>query len=113
MTTLPNVETAKLSQKAVLWPFVRYEKGGDVVVGTPSEICVRWEDVLRYVRGPERTPIATNATIYVDQQIALGGKIWLGELKYLPTNPDRRNILFYEEIPNLEADAVQRTIYAD
>jgi hypothetical protein len=77
---MPAFETMDLREKAVLWPAVATDKYGEATVGEPREIWVRWETKLKQVIDAKGEQSIYDATVIVEEDVAVGSHIWLGEL---------------------------------
>jgi hypothetical protein len=77
---VPPLETADRYQRAVLWPFADYGDDGRPLVGDPVEVRVRWTWEQRQAANAQGQPIMTSATVVVDRDVALGSRMWEGEL---------------------------------
>lgn len=110
---MPSLEVEGLRQKAVLWPLAAYDKHGDQKVNSPVEIDARWESGLREQINDNDRPIAINATIMVDRDIAIGSLLWLGELDELPDSGSPTGlveVVNFDKIPDTKARKFQRTV---
>jgi hypothetical protein len=81
-------ETLGRTKKVVLWAYASVAPDGEQRVSAPAELMVRWQQNVNEQIGPEGTPILTNATVFVSQDIAEGSIMRLGKLKDLPTPLD-------------------------
>lgn len=110
-------------QTAVYWP-LDIESGGDKfddygqpVLSDPIEIKCRWEDVSEEFIGSDGTRQISNAKVYVDRDVDVGGVLMLGTLLDVSSadNPKGNigafEIRKFEKIPNLKATEFLRTAY--
>lgn len=78
---MPSQESSHRFQYAVLWPKTGHSQDGEAVVGEPEEITVRWNNKLRVSKDAQGNPVAVDAVVHVNQEIAVGSSMWLGELE--------------------------------
>lgn len=112
---MPSVEIVNLKQTAVLWPANGFDNTGNVKIGSPIEIPCRCEDATADAKSPDADPYSFIGTVYVDREIALGSKIWIGTIATLPNGLNvqaLRTVTNYEAIPDIKGRKVQRTIEA-
>jgi hypothetical protein len=82
---MPSLETMDRKQWAVLWNLTRYDAYGKPLVNkVPEEIRVRWDVKQREVLDKNGNTIATDVTVIVAQDIAIGSWMWLGRLVDIP-----------------------------
>ena len=112
-----GIITRMLKQTAVYWPFESVNQFGKKVVGDPVEIDVRWEDASEEFldSGGERQ--MSNAVVYVDRDIVLGGILMLGVITDITDDVDIKEnegaweIRKFEKLPNLKATEFLRKAY--
>lgn len=75
-----SFERQDLDEYAVLWPFARYDSYGNPTVGSPVEIRCSWEWRRHEVTDSEGNSIMVDAAVFVDRDIAIGSRMWLGRL---------------------------------
>jgi hypothetical protein len=105
-------------QKAVYWP----PDGGGSVRGfsDPVEIDCRWEDVHELFLDERGTERVSNAKVYVDRDVSVGGLLRLGELATVPYPYDPMDegnreessvyeIRKFEKLPDLKVREYLRT----
>lgn len=98
-------------QKAVLWRAAGNDREGNVVVYDPVEIDVRWEETRQDVLNPFSGEMVTKtANVVVDQEIAIGSIMWLGELADVPASGDFRQVIEYRETPNWNKTLIRRVV---
>lgn len=115
---MPPLETSDLHQKAVLWPFLNYDRFGQPVVSDDhEEIPVRWEWGHREMLDSKGNTIGVDAVVVVDRRITLGSNLWLGESQDVPAGTSftsERNelcqVIFYSEIPDIKGREVRRLV---
>lgn len=74
------IETEGRTETAVLWAATGFDRQGEVTVGSPVEICVRWEQVRMVVQDPIQDTVVIEAMVKVDRVIKERSRMWLGEL---------------------------------
>lgn len=111
---MPPIETDELNQSAVLWPIDGYDEYGKPRVSSEYEqIQVRWEWVDRETPNPFGNPLNLDANVVVDQVIAEGSKMWLGEFDDYDTDAlDNRvmEVVRYHETPDLKGRHIRRVV---
>jgi hypothetical protein len=100
-------------QKAVYWPPSSYDAYGQPAMGTAVQITCRWEDVSEQFLDGQGQEQTSNSRVYVSQDVALGGYLWLGLLASKPTNPKTDSnaweIRKFENLPNFKATEFLKT----
>lgn len=71
-------------QKALMWPVIGTDRYGQVRVGAPVELRVRWDWGRKEVLGQDGSSQSADATVIVDRRIQVGSLMWLGGLNDLP-----------------------------
>jgi hypothetical protein len=93
---MPPIESIDRHQYAVLWPAEAVNEMGEVTVGDPVQIKVRWEDKQTQALNNEGNVVKLDALVVVNQDITKGSKMLLGKLTDLPsgvgTGPDVNDI---------------------
>ena len=113
---MPAPEIFHRHQKAVLWAFDHYDDDGQPVVSsTAVEIDVRWEKTRREVVGPQGVPIATDATVAVDQDIAIGSLMWEGSINDIPgtsevPESDLYQVINFQKVPDIKNRYIRRVV---
>lgn len=103
--------TSHRHEKAVLWRFAGMDRESKPLVYDPVEIDVRWEETREDVLNPLSGQMVTkSANVVVDQEIALGSIMWLGELADVPATGDFRQVIEYKQTPNYDNTLVRRTV---
>src|SRR5882757_2595614 len=77
---MPPLERTDLLQRAVLWSASGRDRYGQVTVGDPVEITVRWLDQQSQMLDPQGNTVTVDVTVVVQQDIKIGSQMWLGEL---------------------------------
>lgn len=99
-------------QKAVHWPLYGYDGNGEPTVSSPQEITCRWEDVTRQIMGDNGTPIAIDAEVWVDTDVAEGSMMWKGQLIDLPDPAtDIMEVVGHDEIPDVKGRVSETVLY--
>lgn len=108
---MPPLETSDLNQKAALWTHAGYNGNGDLTVGAPVEIDVRWNTVKRVIFDANDNPITIVAEVVVDREIATESLLRLGELDDVPDTPDQlHKLAIINTTPDLKARNYRRTL---
>ncbi len=114
-----------LRQTAVWWPLQSSESagGGDFdeygqpLLSDPVEISVRWEDRIEEFIDGEGTTQLSNAVVFVDRDVEVGGVLMLGEiaditdLENVKENDGAWEIMRFDKLPTLRATKNLRTAY--
>lgn len=119
-----SVITRMRKQKAVYWPLQSSDSAGDAFddYGQPQwdgpiEIDCRWEDVIEEFIDASGTQQSSNAKVYVDRDVDVGGVLMLGELTDITdeNNPKENDgaweIRRFDKLPNMKATEFLRTAY--
>ena len=108
---MPHQETTSRHQKAVLWAANGTDDNGDVEVDAAVEIDVRWEEKRTETLDPAGNTIAADATVVVNQDIAVGSIMWPGELEDVADPPvDLWQVIDFNKIPDVKGRAQRRTV---
>lgn len=100
---MPPLETSDLHQTAVLCTYVGQDNYGNPLLDDPVEISVRWEETYKESIDPRGNPILITDTVVVDQDIAVGSILWLGELSaFSSPYTNLRIVNEYRETPDLK-----------
>lgn len=78
---MPSFEVMDRYEKAIVWDFSGTDQYGQPKTSVPREITVRWVWGDRLANSPNGSPITTNATVIVNEEISVGSTMWLGELE--------------------------------
>lgn len=78
---MPSIEVIHLHQKAVLWSATEvFNDYGEMQVGLPVEISVRWITGRAEGRDPKGFKVALDARVITNRRVDIGSQMWLGEL---------------------------------
>lgn len=75
-------------QTAVYWGNPVNDGFGQKTFDEPREIMVRWTDKQQLVKGSDGKDYASSAEVLVQEDLALGGLIYLGTLEDIPGYDD-------------------------
>jgi len=109
-----------LKQVAVYWKLssLEFDNYGQPIPTTPVEIKCRWEDVSEEFLDANGTIQLSNARVYVDRDVEVGGVLMLGELDSgvmdlvdIKENENAWEIKRFEKLPTLRATQFLRTCY--
>jgi len=113
-----------LRQTAVYWPPQSSDNSGEHFdnygvpqVSAPIEIDCRWEDVVEEFVTSDGTQQLSNAKVYVDRDLSVGGILMLGEIADItdPTNIKDNDgaweIRRFDKLPNFKASEFLRTAF--
>lgn len=111
-------------QKAVYWAPLQNPRGHDQYTDDgrrkyddPVEIRCRWENQRVEVLNENSEKVQVDATVYVDRDVAVGGKLRLGALSTLEFEgpPDENTEVYeikrFEKMPNLRATEFLRKAF--
>lgn len=108
---MPAIEASNRHQKAVLWAANGFDDYGEPKVDAAEEIDVRWEEARREVLNEEGNTVAVDATVVVNQEIAMGSIMWLGELDDVADPPvNLKQVVLYSKIPDVKARHFRRVV---
>ena len=106
-----SLETGDLRQYAVLWSMSSYDDNGRPVLGVAAEIMVRAESYLSEVLTNGSTPVVADIILAVDQDIAIGSQVRLGQLVDVPATPNELlEVIDFTKVPDLKARHFRRTV---
>jgi len=103
---MPALESSGRKQKAVLWAANGLDGYGQYKVDSPVEIVVRWEESKSEVQSGNSDTIAVDAEATVDQVMAVGSLLYLGdEVTYnaaiaAGTSVYRYRVVAFDSIPD-------------
>lgn len=108
--------TRLLVQDAVYWAPGAPDGYGGRTYATPAELKCRWEDTARRARGPDGEEFITTAVVWVDEDLALGGLLYLGTLADLTDSEEADPqpvggalaVRQFEKIPDLRGSVFVR-----
>lgn len=102
----------QLNQKAVVWAQSGYDATGEPIVSSGSEVSCRWEDRQDEILGEDATPIAFDATVLLDQDVAVDSLMWLGELANVPDPvTDLHIVVKFNKVPDIKGRKFTRTAH--
>lgn len=67
-----------LNQDGLYWPPGAPDGYGNVAVGDPAEVKLRWQDSVQQFRDRSGEIALSEAVAYIDQRVEVGGKLKLG-----------------------------------
>ena len=109
---MPSPETSHLNQKALLWAASGFDDYGASTVGSvPTEIDVRWEWGKKEGINNQGDPIAWEATVVVDQEIAIGSVMWKGKRADYSTTETKMTVVDYREVPDIKGRRFRRIVH--
>jgi hypothetical protein len=101
-------------QKAVLWPRIGTDKNGPTVDSTAVPLDVRWDGSSKVSRLPDGSPITIDATVIVDRDIAIGSKMWQGDVAELNAGQipprDVFQVVMFNSTPTVKGRRVYREV---
>lgn len=106
--------TKMCKQKAVYWGSPTPDGYGGKTFASPVELSVRWQDVNNVAVTPEGEQFISRATVFVLQDVDLGGFLRLGEMDSdEPSSPigvsGAYPIRAFNKTPTLKATQFVRT----
>jgi hypothetical protein len=113
---MPAPERRGRYQKAVLWEKTGRDRYNEPTTAAPVEISVRWENRASQQLDPQGNTIRVDATVIVNQDIAIGSVMWEGELlDFIGTGSDGTDtqtmeVVTNNVIPDLKNRARLRTV---
>ncbi len=112
-----GIITRMRKQTAVYWPFLSVDQFGKKAVGSPVEISCRWEDKSEEFLDSKGERQMSNAIVYVDRDMAVGGILMLGttgditDAVNIKENAGAWEIRRFDKLPNIRASEFLRTVY--
>jgi hypothetical protein len=114
---MPPPEVSHRTQWAVLWPATGYDDQGEVTVGDPVEIKVRWTIGRGETTDKLGNTIALDASAVVDRVIVAESNMWLGRLEdWYGSNgsagdsTELMRVVTYSEVKDIRGNATFRTV---
>lgn len=114
---MPPFETMDRYQTAVLWAKTGVSSlGRTVVSSTPTQIRVRWNDKQTEMLDREGNKVAVDATVAVDQEIAVGSIMYKGSISdFAGTGSDDEpsglmEVKMYDETPDIKNRFKRRVV---
>ncbi len=114
---MPPPETFERNADVVVWPKVGDTIAGEPELDEPVELEVRWERTKRDARRADGTIINLDASLVLDQEVAVGSIVWIGTLAdwygsgsaaMLSQRADLYRVETYEEVPDVKGREVRR-----
>ena len=112
-----NLIIRMLKQIAVYWSVASTDQFGGKVYNDPVEIKCRWEDIsVEYLDSQGETKLS-NAVVYMDRDILVGGVLMLGTLgditdeENVKENSGAWEIKRFDKLPDRKAKNFLRTAY--
>jgi len=110
--------TKSLKQTCVYWSTPAADGYGGYSFSDAVELSCRWEDRMELFINPQGKEERSQAVVYLDQDVDLGGYLYLGELDdFSSSAPDPQEVSGVKEIkslkkiPNLKATAYLRKVW--
>ncbi len=103
-------------QTAVYWPFSSIDQFGKKSFGDPVLIKVRWVDISEEFLDADGERQMSNAVVYVDRDVTIGGVLMLGVLAditdavNIKENVGAWEIRRFENLPNMRATEFLKTV---
>lgn len=105
---LPPVFARYMTQVATYWAPGGNDGFGNVTFAAPEVVKCRWQDVAIMFRDPQAREVASDAVVYVDHDVEVGGYLALGD--HSTTNPrsveGAKEIRQVQRSPSLSGDEV-------
>jgi hypothetical protein len=119
MTGRSTLITSALNQTAVYWADPTPDGYGGETFAVPVEIAVRWEQAQVLFVDPTGNQVLSEAVVYVDAELDLGGYLYLGTLDDLASGeesepadiPTAREIRGVEAVPDLAGATFVRRVF--
>lgn len=112
---MPDIETMEMNQRAVLWPATGVDAYGQVKVGSPTEIPVRWEDYRREMLDESGQKFVTDTMVVVALDVPVNSLLWLGTLAEWEATGEAQTdnglqiVVQFGKIPDLKGVSIRRT----
>ena len=107
---VPNVETIGRLQTVVLWPFVKRDEYGEVVVGPPRGIKVRFQLVSKQAIDPLGRIIAIDAEMVVNEDISIDSLVFLGPMELATAGSQKMAVKTKTMTPDIHNVHIRRTV---
>lgn len=109
---MPGPEVSSMHQDALLWLITSVNENNEPTFGDPIELKVNWKYTREETVDSRGRPMAIDAEVKVDREIAIGSAMWKGalddwddalqdELMYVAT---------YSETPSIDARHFERMV---
>ena len=107
-----------LNQTAVYWGTPVYGGAGGRTFAEAAEISVRWEDKQEVYRDQAGAEHTSSAVVFVNEDLDLGGYLFLGELTDLASDEllqpqtvaAAREVRYVGKVPSVKADMFVRKV---
>ena len=110
--------TKSLKQSCVYWSSPTADGYGGYTFNDAVELNVRWEDKQELFINAQGKEERSQAVVYLDQDVDMGGYLYLGDLDDLDSSdPDPQNIAnakeirAFQKIPNIKGTAFLRKVW--
>lgn len=108
---MPNPESTHRKQKAVLRAASGFDDYGEAKVTAAVEIDVRWENRRDEVLDANGNTIGVDATVVVNQDIAIGSIMWLGLLKnFSAPFTNLMEVVTFNKVPDIKGRKFRRVV---
>lgn len=102
-----------LSQKLTLWVSLGVDGFNKPIFAAPVERICRWEERSDRIQTAEGTEVYSRATIFLDQDLALGDYVKLGS--HAGANPlqipGAYRVVDFRKIPSIDGNFFERRAY--
>lgn len=114
-----QIITSKLKQTAIYWGSPVSDGQGGRTFDDPVEVSVRWEERQEKFISAAGQEAMSKAILYVEQDMDLGGYLFLGSLTDLASDEETDPLIVdnayaiqaSEKTPNLKADVFLRKLW--
>lgn len=109
-----NYITRNLLQEGTYWPPTTNGEYGVSGYSAPVSVKMRWEDRIQKVMKPSGEEVMSQAVVYVDTDLQVGGYLAKGDQTAHASPYDftgANEILSYKEVPDLRNLASERRAY--
>ena len=108
---MPPLEEADHYDDVVIWEATgAHDLHGDYVVNAPRQITARWEETKRGGTDSQGNTVTFDGTVFINERVPLGSKLWQGLLEDLPdpVDEDLCEVVAYNEVTSLKGRFTQR-----
>ena len=108
--------TKNFKQTIVYWGNPQPDGFGGFSFDDPVEISGRWEDKIILFINANGEEVRSEAIVYIDRDVDLGGYLYLGSLNDLDSDPtpsdtlNAKEIRAFYKIPNIKGTAYFRKV---
>lgn len=95
------IYSRNMMQNATYFPPDGQTAFGEVQYGAAQSVLVRWQDKTDLFRDDEGRERVSSAVVYVDQEVAIGGRLGLGTMTDAADAKEIRNV---GKTPSLRGD---------